>query len=273
MSEDRSAIFTAVSLPQAYARHLVPQLFDPWARELLARADAPRGASVLDVACGPGTLTRIAAAHVGAQGRVLGSDISAPMLAQAAQIDAEAGAAPISYLERSVTDMGLADHSFDVVLCQQGLQFFPDRPAALAEMRRVLAPGGRILIATWAAEQPLGLFGPIAQAVAAAGVPEPFPRAFDPLSYALDAGELRALLGDAGFDEVDVQTVQLECVWQSGAQAIAAISGTPFAVLVAALDPKEREALHAAVLDGLGCSAEGELRVATFSHIASAVNP
>src|SRR6202044_2237157 len=67
--------------------------------------------------------------------------------------------APIEYLECPASAIAASDDSFDAVLCQHGLQFFPDRAAAAAEMRRVAAPGGTAVMSTWAAEHPLGLFG------------------------------------------------------------------------------------------------------------------
>ena len=71
------------------------------------------------------------------------------------------------------------------MLCQHGLQFFPEKQAALLEMRRVARPGGIAVVSTWAAERPLGLFAPIGEALAELGVAEPYPRAFDADSYCL----------------------------------------------------------------------------------------
>ncbi len=106
--------------------------------------------AVLDVATGPGTVARIAAARARSTGRVVGIDISAPMLEVARGKPAEPGAAPLEFLERHAHDLQFPDASFDVVLCQQGLQFFPDQIAALPEMHRVLKPSGRVGIAVWA---------------------------------------------------------------------------------------------------------------------------
>ena len=78
----------------------------------------------------------------------------------------------------------MPDRSQEVVLCQHGLQFFPDKEAAVREMYRVLRPGGVIGLVVWAAEQPLGLYGPMSEAIAPV-IAEPFPRAYDghELSY------------------------------------------------------------------------------------------
>jgi len=103
---------------------------------------------VLDVACGTGAVARVAAQRVGTSGRVTGLDLNAGMLAVARSQPAAGGAA-ITWVERNALDSGLPDRSFDAVLCQQGLQFFPDKTGALCEMRRVLVPRGRLAISVW----------------------------------------------------------------------------------------------------------------------------
>jgi ubiquinone/menaquinone biosynthesis C-methylase UbiE len=111
--------------------------------------------SVLDVASGPGTVARIAAAAVGSDGRVVASDISSAMLAVAAATASGVDATPVEIVECSATDLKLADATFEMVLCQQGLQFFGDRPSAVREIHRVLRFGGVALVSTCAAERPL----------------------------------------------------------------------------------------------------------------------
>ena len=142
MSEKRSRGFTAGSVPEAYDRLMAPQLFEPWARELVGRAQLPRGSSVLDVASGSGTVARLAALAVGPDGRVVASDISAAMLGVAAGKPVDPAWARIEYLECSVAAIEAADGSFDAVLCQQGLQFFPDRGGSMQEMCRVTRRDG-----------------------------------------------------------------------------------------------------------------------------------
>src|SRR5665213_2083775 len=162
MAEERSRGFADASVPDAYDRYLTPHLFEPWARELVARAGLREGAAVLDVASGPGCVAWGAARVVGSAGRVVASDISPVMLAVAAARPAEPGSAPIEYVECAAASIAADDHSFDAVMCQQGLQFFPDRLAAVREIRRVARPSGVVVVSTWAAEHRLGLFGPIA---------------------------------------------------------------------------------------------------------------
>jgi SAM-dependent methyltransferase len=138
-----------LSAMQVYDDVLVPRLFAPWARLLLDELDVEEGEAVLDVACGPGSVTRLAAAAVGSKGLVTGCDLSPAMLAIARSKPAAAASARIDYLEAPADRLPVADGRYDVAVCQQGLQFFPDRAAALAEMRRALRPDGRIGIAVW----------------------------------------------------------------------------------------------------------------------------
>jgi SAM-dependent methyltransferase len=268
MDSQRSQSFAPASVPGHYERFMLPQLFEPWARDLVDRAGLRPGAAVLDVASGLGPVARLAAAAAGPEGRVVASDISAAMLARAAARPAGPQAAPVEYLECSALDITAADASFDAVLCQQGLQFFPGRIAALREMHRVTRPGGVVLIATWAAERPLGLFGSISATLAELGVPEPFPGAYDDRSFCLGITEFGDLLETAGFRAVEVTTAELGAVWPTSADAVSAVLGTPFGPSVAALPAAAREQVRAALAARLGQSADGTVTVPTASNIA-----
>jgi SAM-dependent methyltransferase len=135
---------------ELYERHVVRHILGPWVPLLLDVATLRAGERVLDVACGTGAVARVAAQRVGASGAVTGLDLNAGMLAVARSLPRPAGAA-ITWIERDASASGLPAGRFDVVLCQQGLQFFRDKTAALREMRRVLAPGGRLALSVWCA--------------------------------------------------------------------------------------------------------------------------
>src|ERR1044071_8993676 len=128
---------------ELYQRHLVPAITALWAADLVGRAGLRPGQRVLDVACGTGVVARAAAGQVGRAGRVAGLDINPGMLAVARSLPDGPGPG-IGWLQASALALPFPDAAYDVVLCQLGLQFFPDRRAALAEIRRVLVPGGRI---------------------------------------------------------------------------------------------------------------------------------
>ena len=248
-TDGRSAAFTAASVPENYDRHLAPVIFEPWAEILVETVGVRSGDRVLDVASGTGVVARLAARYAGPQGRVVASDVSATMLAHAATRAASPGAAPIEYVEAAATELPVDDGAFDVVLCQQGLQFFTDQAGAAAEMHRVLRPGGAAGVAVWARGHRLEPFDDYADALIGAGVDPPFAGAYESSSFVIGAEELTTLLSDAGFTEIEVSVVEHTIVWPDAETKAAGILGTPYGPLVARLPPDRREALE---LDLLG---------------------
>jgi len=152
------------SVPENYERYNVPSIFAPWADDLVEMAALQPGERALDIACGTGIVARTAARRLGSGGGVVGLDLSAPMLAVARSAAAAEGVT-IEWREGNGLQLPLADEAFDVVVCQQGLQFFPDRPAALREMYRVLAPGGRLVLSVWREIERSPGFAVLAQAL------------------------------------------------------------------------------------------------------------
>jgi ubiquinone/menaquinone biosynthesis C-methylase UbiE len=134
------------SAPELYERYLVPAITSVWAADLIGRVSPKAGEAALDVACGTGAVTRLAALQMG-NGRVVGLDFNPGMLAVARSVP-NAGA-PIEWVEGSALRLPFDDNSFDLVLCQLGLEFFPDRPLALREMKRVLRPLGRAALSVY----------------------------------------------------------------------------------------------------------------------------
>src|SRR5262245_42240190 len=121
---------------EIYEHHMVPAIFGPWAEDLLGLAVPQAGERVLDVACGTGVVARLAAQSVGPSGTVVRLDLNPGMLMVARTLRLPPSA-QIEWREGNVSAISLPDGAVDLVLCQQGLQFFPDRPGALREMRRV----------------------------------------------------------------------------------------------------------------------------------------
>lgn len=149
---DQSGYQVSGSGAEMYEKYAT-QYMGQWAPDLVEVAVLQPGERVLDLACGTGLVARHAAARVGAAGQVTGLDINAGMLAVARAMPPEPGAT-IRWVEGSAVAMDYPDSSFDVILCQQGLQFFPDRDVALREMLRVLVPGGRVALSVWKSPSP-----------------------------------------------------------------------------------------------------------------------
>jgi ubiquinone/menaquinone biosynthesis C-methylase UbiE len=193
-----SIFSTMMSLPEVYERFLVKPLFRPFAEELLARAEPAGSESLLDVACGTGVVARVARERLGPQARVVGVDVSAPMLAVARGADRT-----IEWREGNAVALPLGDgEQFTIVTCHQGLQFMPDKLAAVRQMRNALGDGGRIAIGTW-----LGVADiPFARELDEVAQRHAGP--FVDLRHSFgDAGALRRVLDDAGFTSVQVETV------------------------------------------------------------------
>lgn len=187
---------------EAYQAYMVPTMFQPWSKELLQRASLGPGDRVLDVACGTGVVARGAAAIVGETGQVTGLDPSPAMLGVAKGLGSPEGAR-INWVEGTGEMLPFPDGAFDIVLCQQGMQFFTDRLAAVREMRRVLKPGGRAAVSVWR--------GPEHQSVKGAfllALREWFgPGALKPYSFP-DGDAVCQLFVDAGFEDVTLEVVR-----------------------------------------------------------------
>ena len=255
--------------PAAYERYIIPAFMGAWAQDLVETAAVHAGERVLDVACGTGVVTRQAAAVAGALGQIVGLDVNTGMLEMARQISPPEGAT-ITWREGDVTEMPFPDASFDVILCQQGLQYFPDRKAALREIARVLASGGRLALSVW---RPL-LRHPFFVALSAGLDRYVGAEAADTLSTAFALGEkeeIRALISEAGFHHVHVSLTVLLMRYPSLDEFIPGyLEATPVAAAVAALDASSRAALFhdiakrlAPYVDDDGLAAPMECHVAT----------
>ncbi len=134
------------SIPELYERLMVPMLFDPYARDLAQRARALAPASVLELAAGTGAVTRYLAEVVPPEATIVATDLSQAMIDEAASRDI--GRA-VDWVAADAMSLPFADSSFDLVVCQFGVMFFPDKPTAFAQARRVLRPGGTLLFNVW----------------------------------------------------------------------------------------------------------------------------
>lgn len=136
----------AGSIPQLYETYLVPLIFEPYARDLAERVAAIGPVSVLEIAAGTGVVTRHLARTLPVSTSIVATDLNQPMLDQAARIGVSR---PIEWRQADAMKLPFADASFDVVVCQFGVMFFPDKAVAYADARRVLRPGGTFLFNAW----------------------------------------------------------------------------------------------------------------------------
>jgi len=252
--------------PRNYERFFVPVIPRPLAEDLLRRATLKPGERVLDVACGTGLLARLAAGQVGTAGSVAGLDLNPGMLAVARSLPSENGARLVWY-ESSAESMPLPDESFDVVLCQLGLMFVTDPRAALKEMRRVLAPRGRMLFNV---PRPSAFFGVFDAALDRHVGPAAarFVRAVFSLN---DPAAIERMVTDAGFHEIAIETHPIRIELPSASEFLwQYVHSTPLTAELVKTDASVHQALEQEVVEkwkpwssGQGMAYEQEVVVVT----------
>ena len=240
---------------EQYERIVARYILGPWAPVLIDAAGLSARERVLDLACGTGVVARAAAERVGPDGRVVGIDLNPGMIAVARSLPAPVGAR-IQWIECSALDLHLPDASLDVVLCQQGLQFFPDKPLAMREMRRVLARGGRIALSIW---NSTGRYNTAVGEALAKFVGDDVAVRFCASRQAPGNEELERLATDAGFFDVEVQVRVLDVHLPRPEKfALDHLAATPVAANLAVVDAEIREKIGAAVWNKLRFYMDGD---------------
>ena len=187
------ALFSGPSFPEMYEAELVGPLFAPWAEPILDELGLSPGDRVLDVACGTGIVARRAQERLRGTGAVVGVDVNPQMLAVARRV-----APALDWREGDASALPLHEgEEFDVVVCQQGLQFFQDRASAVRQMRRALSAGGRVGLSTWRPDEEF----PVLRQLRAVAERRVGPIA-DRRHGIGEAGPVEALLRDAGFRDI-----------------------------------------------------------------------
>jgi ubiquinone/menaquinone biosynthesis C-methylase UbiE len=269
--EGAASCFSVGSVAGTYDEIYVPRIFNPWARLLLERAALRPGEAVLDIATGPGTVARIAAEQVGPRGRVVGADFSEAMIGVAKAKPASAGAAIVEYVVSPAAPLAVGDESFDVVTCQQGLQFFPDCGAAIKEMYRALRPGGRVAAVVWREMTMQPVFAALDAALREclpAEQAEPYALPFRGPSPDALADAFR----EQGFGKVSVSQLRLPLTFEGGAaQCFKALAASPIASTIAGLDAASLAKLRSAAERRLApLVIDGQVRTQMVSSLVTA---
>lgn len=231
----------AGSIPENYDRYMVPLIFQPYADDIAKRAAGLSPLSVLEVAAGTGVVTRALAPQLSPRAHYMVTDLNQPMLDYAAS--QQPADARIQWQQADALALPFEDHSFDLICCQFGAMFFPDRGAGYREAKRVLKPGGHFLFNVWDRIEENVFADDVTQALA-----EIFPQ--DPPRFLVrtphgyhDKGLIRRELEDAGFSHVTIDTkTQTSRAHSARLVAVAYCQGTPLRQEIDARDPTKLEA-------------------------------
>lgn len=215
----------SAEVAELYERAMVPVFFEPYAREVARRLRATPGMRVLEIACGTGAVTRELAAALPEGVAIVATDLEQRMLDRAETV---AMARPVEWRVADALALPFEPESFDVVVCQFGAMFFPDRVKGFAEMRRVLRAGGRAYVSTWDSVARNDFARALGEATTELCPDDP-PRFLESTPHGYhDPAQLASDLAGGGFRSVRVELVGLRSVARSAEDAALALcAGTP----------------------------------------------
>ncbi|HEY0412592.1 MAG TPA: methyltransferase domain-containing protein [Allosphingosinicella sp.] len=251
---ERSDTEFAGAIPQLYDRCLGPFLFEPYAQDIAARASALGPARILETAAGTGIVTAALAAAL-PEAEIVATDLNPAMLEVAA---ARMASGRVSFGAADAQDLPFPDGGFDLVVCQFGAMFFPDRPLAYREARRVLRPGGILLFNVWDRLEANPAAAAVAEAVAAVFPDDP-PSFLSRTPYGYhDAARIAADLAAAGFADAAIETVAKRSRGRASDVAPGLCEGSPLRAEIERRAPARLAEATAAALARLREAAGGD---------------
>jgi len=238
MSQDESLF--GDSIVENYHRHLAPLIFEDYARDLAARVPLTASSHVLETACGTGVLTKHLQHALTNDGRLVATDINPSML-QIARANSN-GHPGTEFQEADATTLPFDDNTFDVVVCQFGVMFFPDKDLGYREAARVLKPGGSFVFNLWDSLEHNPFPRCIHETVLAMAPDNPPGFLAVPFCHQ-DLSQIKVQLQRAGFTEIQISILPRESRAPSARDVVLGlVSGSPLAVQLA-----ERKILDAAI--------------------------
>jgi ubiquinone/menaquinone biosynthesis C-methylase UbiE len=236
------------SIPQHYDQGLGPLIFVDYAADIARRAAALNPARVLETAAGTGIVTRALRDALPMGARLTATDLNPPML-DIARGKFRPGE-QVAFQPADATALPFADGSFDVVVCQFGVMFFPDKDKSYREVYRVLAPGGRYLFSVWDSHRH-NPFGRIAHEVAGSFFPADPPQFYNVPFSCHQIEPIKEALAKAGFTGIEASVIKLEKeIPDAGAFARGIVYGNPLIEQIRARGG-EPEKVHKAVVEKL----------------------
>jgi ubiquinone/menaquinone biosynthesis C-methylase UbiE len=245
---EQHAAFTG-SIPENYDRYLGPALFEPYASDIVERVNVREGASVLELACGTGIVTRRLRDRLPHSVRLIATDLNEAMMAYAARkFEPEE---VIEWKQADATDLPFDDQSFDVVLCQFGLMFVPDKERAVRDAYRVLRPGGTFLFNVWDAIEQNDL-AHIAHTTISTFFEHDPPNFYEVPFCLHDPELLMSLLETAGFKDSQSSLIRLPSISPSALEAAKGlVEGNPVRAAIEERNPSAVPKIVTAVAEAV----------------------
>ncbi|MGA9997340.1 MAG: methyltransferase domain-containing protein [Pyrinomonadaceae bacterium] len=237
------------SIPENYDRYLGPALFEPYASDMVERLNVSEGASVLELACGTGIVTRRLRDHLPPGARLVATDLNEAMIGYAARKFRPDEA--VQWKQADATALPFADESFDAVVCQFGLMFVPDKERAIREAYRVLKPGAHFLFSVWDAIEHNDL-AHIAHTTISTFFEHDPPNFYEVPFCLHDPEAVRSLLTAAGFRDIKSSLLALPSISPSALEAAQGlVEGNPVIVAINERRPSDVSKIVAAVAEAV----------------------
>ena len=261
----------AGSIPAIYQRYMVPMIFEPYARDVAERLASFGPGRVLEIAAGTGVVTRAIAERLPPDTEIVATDLNQPMLDTAVEL--QGGQGKVTFRQADALALPFDDNSFDAVVCQFGVMFFPDKHQGYREALRVLSPGGTYMFTVWdriSANE----FATVASAALAARFPDDPPKFMERTPHGYhDVDAIAAAVRDAGFSKVSVDTADKVSRANSALDAATGYcQGNPFRNEIEARAPGGLQSVTEAVASALAERfGQGPIEGRIRAHVITAI--
>jgi SAM-dependent methyltransferase len=267
-SSDGDKAFTG-SVPELYETYLVPLIFEDYAADMAGRLGSRTLSRVLEIAAGTGVVTRALASALPETVTIVASDLNQAMLDKASAVGTSR---PVEWRQADALDLPWPDESFDAVVCQFGVMFFPDKAKAFSEVRRVLKPGGVFVFNVWD-RMSENEFADIITEALGVMFPDDPPRFLDRTPYGYyDHDVIRQHLRSGGFDDApQIETLAVRSrAASSDIPAIAYCQGTPLKGEIDSRDPEGMDQATRAASDAIAAKfGRGEVDGKIQAHVVT----
>jgi len=266
---EKNQFHLSTKAAENYECQSVPAIFTPMAEATLSAISLPRRVHVLDVACGTGAVARAVASRLTEPSKIVGADLN-PAMVEIANQSVSNDRHDFEFLIAPADALPFGDETFEIVFCQHGLQFFPDKPASLAEMRRVMQVNGKLIVTCWAAIPP---FFQVVREVLARHLGEDEAKtAVAPFIWN-DGAQISSLIAAAGFKCPEPTQLNVDRKLSAAPEAMRrGLLTTPNEAALLAAGEDTIDTIVSEVLDGVAKYREGQmLMMPQQAHLFQAV--